>query len=99
MSYQITLSPAAQRDLKKLPPQIRRAVFNQHLSQIAVAPQAAGEPLHGNLKGLLSYHFGHRPQYRILYSVEKSRMVLVVFVGTRENAYEEAYEQEGRRVR
>jgi len=89
MSYQIALSPAAQRDLKKLPPQVRRAVFNKHLPKIASAPQAAGEPLHGKLKGLLSYHFGHRPQYRILYGIEKEKIVLVVFVGTRENAYGE----------
>ncbi len=89
MSCQITLSPAAQRDLKKLPPQVRQSVFHQHLPKIAVVPQTAGEPLHGKLKGLSSYHFGHRPQYRILYSIEKGETVLVVFVGTRENAYGE----------
>ena len=89
MSYQITLSPATQRDLKKLPAQVRQAAFDQHLPKIAAVPKAVGEPLHGKLKGLLSYHFGHRPQYRILYSIEKEKTVLVVFVGTRENAYGE----------
>jgi len=89
VSYQIALSPAAQRDLKKLPPQVRQAAFDQHLSKIAAVPQTAGEPLHGKLKGLLSYHFGHRPQYRILYSIEKGETVLVVFIGTREDAYGE----------
>ena len=51
MSYQIALSPAAQRDLKKLPPQVRQAAFDQHLSKIVAVPQTAGEPLHGKLHG------------------------------------------------
>ena len=91
MRYQSIVSSAAQRDLKKLPAQVRRVVFNTHLPKIVAIPQSTGEPLHGDLKGFWSYHFGHRPEYRILYTIdEETAVVFIVFVGTRENAYEEA---------
>ena len=89
--YRIIPSSAAQRDLKKLPLQVRRVVFDKHLPKIAADPWTAGERLHGDLRGFWSYHLGHRPEYRILYTVEdKDKVVLIIFVGTRENAYEEA---------
>ena len=91
MTYEIVVAPAAQRDLKKLPAQVRHAVFNSHLPKIVAAPKSVGEPLHGELNGFWSYHFGHRPEYRVLYAIDtEAQVVSVVFVGTRENAYKEA---------
>jgi len=90
--YQVIPSSAAQRDLKKLSPRVRQTVFNIHLPKIATEPRSAGEPLHGDLKGFWSYHFGHSPEYRILYALDDEAVkVLIVFIGTRENAYEEAH--------
>jgi addiction module RelE/StbE family toxin len=91
VTYQIVAAPAAQRDLKRLPAQVRRAVVDIHLPQIAATPRSVGEPLHGDLKGFWSYHFGHRPEYRILYTIDAvAEVISVIFVGTRENAYGEA---------
>ena len=52
-------------------------------------PLKVGKPLTGVLKGERSYHFGRKPQYRIIYLIEGS-LALVTVIGTRENIYKRA---------
>ncbi|MBI3950913.1 MAG: type II toxin-antitoxin system RelE/ParE family toxin [Acidobacteria bacterium] len=88
MSYRVELAPAAERDIKKLPPPVRREVINVHLPRIANDPRWRGSPLHGEFVDYWSYHFGHRPEYRIIYSVEEDIVtVMIVLIGARENIY------------
>jgi len=62
MDFELELSPAARRDLKKLTPKIREEVLFIHLPKIQKEPFKVGRYLHGGLKGERSYHFGHRPR-------------------------------------
>lgn len=61
----LLLSQAAQRDLKKLPRNIQKEIVCSHLPKIQ-ANAEVGVPLVGVLKGERAYHFGHRPEYRIV---------------------------------
>jgi mRNA-degrading endonuclease RelE of RelBE toxin-antitoxin system len=57
-TYQLEISPAAKRDLKKLPNQVH-------------------------------YHFGRKPEYRIIYYLEDN-VITVIIIGTREGIYKKA---------
>ena len=81
-SYQLEISPAARRDLKKLPATIQDEIVFRNLPAIAQEPFKNSHPLLGSLKGERSYHFGRKPEYRIIYSV--------TIIGTRENIYNRA---------
>jgi mRNA interferase RelE/StbE len=88
-AYALELSPAARRDLKRLPREIQRKIAFEHLPAIQREPLKAGKPLTGVLKNERSYHFGRKPEYRIIYFVEGS-LVLVTIIGARENLYRRA---------
>ncbi len=88
-SYHLELSPAAKRDLKRLPERIQKEIVFTHLPRIAENPLEVGERLQGALKGELSYHFGRKPEYRIIYHVEDN-LITVTIIGTRENIYRRA---------
>jgi mRNA-degrading endonuclease RelE of RelBE toxin-antitoxin system len=66
--YLLELSPAAYRDLKVLPHEIQKSITLNHLPRIAERPYNVSKPLMGSLQGEKSYHFGRRPEYRIIYS-------------------------------
>ncbi|MFC1886239.1 type II toxin-antitoxin system RelE/ParE family toxin [Thermodesulfobacteriota bacterium] len=68
--YSLLLAPAAKRDLKKMPLHIQDQMVFQHLPEIERDPLGVGKPLFGALKGELSYHFGRKPEYRIIYFIE-----------------------------
>jgi mRNA-degrading endonuclease RelE of RelBE toxin-antitoxin system len=87
--YEIELSPAAKRDLKDLPINIQREVIFEHLPIIKERPFQSGRPLFGALYKERSYHFGRRPEYRIIYFVEKD-LITVTLIGTRESIYKKA---------
>jgi len=87
--YAIELSPAARRDLKRLPIEIQKEIVFEHLPAIQRKPLKVGKPLAGVLKNERSYHFGRKPQYRIIYFIEGS-LVLVTIIGARENIYKRA---------
>ena len=57
MSFVLELSPAARRDLKRLPPKVQEEILFAHLPKIQERPFEAGKPLQGVLKGERSYHF------------------------------------------
>jgi len=88
-AYQLEVSPAAKRDLKKLPATIQEEVVFKHLPAIMQEPFKNSQPLLGVLKGERSYHFGRKPEYRIIYFIENT-MVTVTIIGTRENIYNRA---------
>ena len=87
--YSLVLPPAANRDLKKLPGNIQDLVVFKHLPLIEHDPIGVGKPLYGALKGELSYSFGKKPEYRIIYFIE-SDFVIVSIIGSRENIYKRA---------
>ena len=84
--YALELSPAARRDLKRLPREIQQKIAFEHLPAIQREPLKTGRPLAGVLNNERSYHFGRRPEYRIVYFIEGS-LVIVTIIGTRENLY------------
>ena len=89
MEYTLELSSAAKRDLKRLPNIIQREILFTHLPAIQSDPSGVGFPLRGTLKGERSYHFGRKPEYRIIYLVEEE-LITVTIIGSRENIYKRA---------
>lgn len=69
-TYTVELSPAARRDLKRLPQKVQEEILLVHLPEIQANPFEIGSPLQGVLKEERSYHFGRKPEYRIIYFVE-----------------------------
>jgi mRNA-degrading endonuclease RelE of RelBE toxin-antitoxin system len=87
--YELELSPAAVRDLKSLPINIRKEIVIKHLPIIRDNPFQAGRPLIGALHGERSYHFGRKPEYRIIYFIEV-KVITVTLLGSRERIYKKA---------
>lgn len=87
--YELVLSPAAKRDLKRLPLSIQKDIASVHLPNITEHPYESGKPLVGVLRRERSYHFGRKPEYRIIYLVEES-LITVTLIGTREGLYKKA---------
>ena len=87
--FSLELSPAAKRDLKKLPHTVQEEIVFQHLPEIKEDPFRKSEPLLGTLGGERSYHFGRKPEYRIIFFVE-DELITVTIIGTREGVYRRA---------
>ncbi len=88
-SYKVELSSAAERDLKSLPQNVRKEIVMTHLSKIQKNPFGEGRPLAGASNKERSYHFGRRPEYRIIYFLE-GHTITVTVIGTREVIYKKA---------
>jgi len=91
-TYRLEISPAAKRDLKKLPGPIQKKIVFEHLPKVEREPYVSSEPLIGTLKGERSYHFGRKPEYRIIYHIEDD-LITVTIIGTREGIYKRAKRQ------
>jgi len=89
VKYRLELPSAARRDLKRLPRSVQWEIAYKYLPQIQSNPHGVGDYLVGALKGERSYHFGRKPEYRILYFVEDD-LIIVTIVGTREGIYKRA---------
>ncbi len=89
LGYDLELSPAAHRDLKSLPLGIQKEIVLSHLPAIQKNPYIAGKPLAGALHKERSYHFGRKPEYRIIYFIE-GEIITVTVIGTREGIYKKA---------
>lgn len=87
--YKLDLSPAARRDLKRLPLSIQKEIVFQHLPEIARDPFSKTKPLIGTFKGERSYHFGRKPEYRIIFYIEEDSITITI-IGTREGIYKRA---------
>ncbi len=58
--YTLELSPAAKRDLKRLPLSVQKDIVFTHLPAIEADPLSTSTPLVGALKKERSYHFGRK---------------------------------------
>ena len=87
--YTLEISPAAKRDLKRLPLSIQREIVFTHLPAIKNNPVSTSSPLVGAFKKERSYHFGRKPEYRIIFYIEGT-LITVTIIGTRENIYKRA---------
>ena len=87
--YEVKVSSAAKKDIKRLNPSTRQVVKKVHISKIRADPYLA-EPLRYELKGLWSYHFSHQAaQYRIIYEIYPEQNLLVLLmIAPRENIYQ-----------
>jgi len=92
-TYQLELSPAAKRDLERLTNNIQKEIVFKHLPEIVKDPFSTSGPLLGTLIGTLkgerSYHFGRKPEYRIIFYLEND-LITVTIIGTREGIYKRA---------
>ena len=88
--YKLKLTSASQKDIDKLPVNIRLVILSKHFSKLRLNPKTYSQRLHGELKGLYSYHFGHHPEYRILFTIITNEVVILM-IAKRENFYKEAY--------
>ncbi len=89
MSYDIFLSRKAEKQYKKLDLYIRKKLKNKF--KILEQNPYNGFTLSGKYTGLRYLKITHkRVEYRVVYDVyDKSREVLIIFLGTRENFYDE----------
>jgi mRNA interferase RelE/StbE len=84
VAYAVDLKPAAARDLRKLPEEVRRRIAVR-IDALATDPTPAGvEPLKGE-PDCFRLRVG---EYRILYQVErKAHAVLIARIGHRREVY------------
>ncbi|HEY8653639.1 MAG TPA: type II toxin-antitoxin system RelE/ParE family toxin [Dermatophilaceae bacterium] len=84
MSYAIEVLPAAERDLRKVHPQMRARIRGAVL-KLAADPRPPGARALKNRPGYLRVRVG---DYRIIYTIEDDVLrVLVVRVGHRRDVY------------
>jgi mRNA-degrading endonuclease RelE of RelBE toxin-antitoxin system len=89
VKYHLELAPAAKRDFKSLFPAIQEEIVLFHLPSIENNPYQEGRPLSGVLHGERSYNFGHHPEYRIIYFIDKNT-IIITLIGSRESIYKKA---------
>jgi mRNA-degrading endonuclease RelE of RelBE toxin-antitoxin system len=89
IEHKLELSPAAMGDLKALPTRVQRDIAISHLPIIREKPYQVGKPLLCALYKERSYHFGRKPEYRIIYFIEDN-LITVTLIGTRESIYKKA---------
>ena len=92
-AYNLKLTSASQKDLDKLPTKIKIELLNKHFPKLKLNPRNYSDRLHGVLKNCYSYHFGHHPEYRILFTIISSSDIAILMVAKRENFYKEAYKR------
>lgn len=75
MSWTVTPSSSAIRDLDRLPPRVLHAVVEFVYGPLAGNPRRVGKPLRDNLAGQWS---ARRGAYRVLYELDESAERVVV---------------------
>ena len=84
-TYDVRLSDAAARSLRKLP-RDARAKLNAKLLTLAANPRPHGSK---KLKGANDLHRIRSGNYRILYSIEDNKLIVyIVAIGDRKDVYE-----------
>ncbi|CAN2042007.1 mRNA interferase RelE/StbE [Candidatus Magnetomoraceae bacterium gMMP-15] len=88
MTYIDEYHPRIKKDLKKLSPNLRKAIITEHIPAILSNPKK-GELLAGDLGGIFSYHLKFiRQEYRIAYVAdEDTKTVFVLMIGKRGEFY------------
>lgn len=89
MLYRDEYHPKVKADIKKLDKSILKELFSIHIEGILREPYAE-EGLHGDLKGVFSYHFRkNKVDYRIAYTIDEgAKIVYILMIGKRESFYE-----------
>ena len=86
MTWQIRLTPKAEKNLKKLGVEESRRVVRYLRERVAQDPRATGKALKGQLREFWRYRVGN---YRILAKIQdKELLVLIVQVGHRSRIYQ-----------
>ena len=91
-NYNIKLTSASQKDIDKLPNNIKLSILNKHFKKLKINPRGYSKKLHSILAHCYSYHFGHHPEYRILFTIIEDE-IIILMIGKRENFYKEAYKR------
>lgn len=79
-------SPAARRDMQRVPPRIVPAIVEFVYGDLSKNPRRVGKPLERELAGFYS---ARRGPYRILYSIDDGRIVVEVLrVDHRSDVYQ-----------
>ena len=93
MTYRIELTPTAVAALAKIPDRRIQLVIRDRINHLAHDPEQQGKPLGGELAGLRSLRaVGQR--YRIIYRVERAKIVVVIVTiglrkaGDKQDVYE-----------
>lgn len=90
--YKLKLTSASQKDVDKLPAKVKIEILTRHFTKLKLNPRLYSKRLHRELRGFYSYHFGHHPEYRILFTVIPNE-VIIFMIAKRENFYREAYKR------
>lgn len=84
MKYRVILTPAAERALRKLPPEVRDRL-NRKIESLAAEPRPRGVT---KLSGVVERWRVRSGIYRVIYRIEDDvLLVIVVDVGHRREAY------------
>lgn len=85
MTYRVEFTPAARRDIARLPERIAWAVLEFCSGPLADNPHRVGKPLIGDLVGLYS---ARRGEYRIVYAIDDHTVLVeVAYVRRRADVY------------
>jgi mRNA interferase RelE/StbE len=85
VTYRVEFTPAARRDIARLPERVAWAVVEFCSGPLADNPRRVGKPLIGDLVGLYS---ARRGEYRIVYAIDEQTVVVeVAYVRRRSDAY------------
>lgn len=85
MSFEVTFSPTARRDMHGIPPRIVPAIIEFIYGDLALSPRRVGKPLERDLAGTFS---ARRGPYRILYDVnDELAQVVVLHIDHRADVY------------
>lgn len=85
--WQIEITQAAKKQLKKLDKQVAKHILNYLNNHIALCsnPEELAKPLKGNWANLWRYRVGH---YRIICDIQKTTITIVVLrIAHRKNIY------------
>ena len=83
--FEVTWSPTAQRDLRRLPKKVATAVAEFVYGPLAANPHRVGRPLHLELAGR---HSARRGSYRVIYRIgDEQRLVRIETVDHRSDIY------------
>lgn len=75
MTYTVTFSPTAIRDMERIPPRIVPAIVEFVYGDLADNPQRVGKPLSRELEGK---HSARRGPYRVIYSIDDAVLAVSI---------------------
>ncbi len=88
--YNIKLHSKADKEIARLPKELRKEIRDIHFKNISAAPHKYSVPLKGTLKGFFKYSVRYKGnQYRLVYEVfEGKKIIVILMAGKREKFYE-----------